>query len=777
MLLLFTPPTLTSLMDPMLAAAAFLFAVKIKDGLFVGNAASAHDDEFLSSNKITHIINCAALEVGNGYPVPGLQYLAFPWRDSETAVLIDAQGRNIEEICQFIRKAQKAEEGVLVQSLLGRSRCSVVVIAVLMKMYGWSLDSAVEFVRVKNIEMELKRSHIEQLQMYAYKLYQGGPAPMENILAPDLDEEVIAQFPPHQIVLRNTYFNSLTRSEDLEATIQELQGSGPGAVFSKRKPKKKLPPDPSKRRLTFSQPLIEMLEEGPRREPHLGDGAVQPTKSNLRRRGESAQGSSSGVVELPGGVAARNVPVSTTEDFSPLEEADPREANSPEGTEEDLTPQDPSESYMRMQSSNRRTTQKPLPVHHGKRGHTQGIAPVPVPVVFQPSMDAGQASLASSSTRYSSPAPRAMMAGKLGGRRDSGQDGESGGKSRTEADYGAGPESDLLFQRSSKRPLVTGEEADHGSSRMSRPQSAPVFSRRGSSPSPGPALSSVLTTGIPNRPSSGKSQQQGGSRVGIPRDQQQGYNSREHDQILARILEDTQKSLSLAEVHVVGPGIGSGGRKSRRVGSARRRPTPMRREHGNSGAHQASGLSVSGVRSSFESSGSDFGGPLMTRSQSAGGGGGGNTSRRISSAGPRNPQSAGSGSTNPVNSRNNGLVVGRPSSAGNPLNSGIGGSSIGSSAGAPRSRLADSPYATPPIRLPTPPRRPSSGGYERMDPTSGGIDSGGGGSGRPQSSGRRQTPLRRPSSGGGGGGGVSNSSQGASSRLFKPTASTMARYR
>ena len=54
---------------------------------------------------------------------------------------------------------------------------------------------------------------------------------------------------------------------------------------------------------------------------------------------------------------------------------------------------------------------------------------------------------------------RAMMAGKLGGRRDSGQDGESGGKSRTEADYGAGPESDLLFQRSSKRPLVTGEEA------------------------------------------------------------------------------------------------------------------------------------------------------------------------------------------------------------------------------------------------------------------------------------------------------------------------------
>lgn len=93
-----------------------------------------------------------------------------------------------------------------------------------------------------------------------------------------------------------------------------------------------------------------VLEEGPRREPHLGDGAVQPMKSNLRRRGESAQGSSSGVVELPGGVAARNVPVSTTEDFSPLEEADPREANSPEGTEEDLTPQDPSESYMRMQS-------------------------------------------------------------------------------------------------------------------------------------------------------------------------------------------------------------------------------------------------------------------------------------------------------------------------------------------------------------------------------------------------------------------------------------------
>ena len=36
-------------------------ATKIVDGLFLGDLESAHDVDFLVSNKVTHIINCLSL--------------------------------------------------------------------------------------------------------------------------------------------------------------------------------------------------------------------------------------------------------------------------------------------------------------------------------------------------------------------------------------------------------------------------------------------------------------------------------------------------------------------------------------------------------------------------------------------------------------------------------------------------------------------------------------------------------------------------------------------
>jgi hypothetical protein len=34
-------------------------AIKIKDGLFIGDEFAAQDLEFVVTNKVTHIINCA----------------------------------------------------------------------------------------------------------------------------------------------------------------------------------------------------------------------------------------------------------------------------------------------------------------------------------------------------------------------------------------------------------------------------------------------------------------------------------------------------------------------------------------------------------------------------------------------------------------------------------------------------------------------------------------------------------------------------------------------
>ena len=69
-------------------------AIKIKDGLFIGDEFAAQDLEFVMANKVTHIINCSGRQVPNHWEAIGVFYLKFNWMDQENQVLFDApQGR------------------------------------------------------------------------------------------------------------------------------------------------------------------------------------------------------------------------------------------------------------------------------------------------------------------------------------------------------------------------------------------------------------------------------------------------------------------------------------------------------------------------------------------------------------------------------------------------------------------------------------------------------------------------------------------------------------
>ena len=67
-------------------------AIKIKDGLFIGDSFAAQvsfyifycsylymyqDQEFVVANKVTHIINCAGKQVPNHWEGRGVVYLTF----------------------------------------------------------------------------------------------------------------------------------------------------------------------------------------------------------------------------------------------------------------------------------------------------------------------------------------------------------------------------------------------------------------------------------------------------------------------------------------------------------------------------------------------------------------------------------------------------------------------------------------------------------------------------------------------------------------------------
>lgn len=63
-----------------------LGAIKIKDGLFLGDHFASQDLDFLLTNKITHIINCAAKEIPNHYETAGIAYLSFFWPEADNQV-------------------------------------------------------------------------------------------------------------------------------------------------------------------------------------------------------------------------------------------------------------------------------------------------------------------------------------------------------------------------------------------------------------------------------------------------------------------------------------------------------------------------------------------------------------------------------------------------------------------------------------------------------------------------------------------------------------------
>lgn len=63
----------------LLACSADTMAAKVLDGLFIGDALSSFDVNFLVANKITRVVNCAGLDLDNQWRRLGIKYITFDW--------------------------------------------------------------------------------------------------------------------------------------------------------------------------------------------------------------------------------------------------------------------------------------------------------------------------------------------------------------------------------------------------------------------------------------------------------------------------------------------------------------------------------------------------------------------------------------------------------------------------------------------------------------------------------------------------------------------------
>lgn len=131
-------------------------AIKVKDGLFIGDEFAAQDLgnnnlsnilEFVVANKVTRVINTAGSQIPNHWEPIGVSYMTFAWEDNESQILFSETNSSLPaNIFKFIEEALEKSESVLVHSVWGQSRSSVVVSVYLMFKYNWHLSKVLEFL-------------------------------------------------------------------------------------------------------------------------------------------------------------------------------------------------------------------------------------------------------------------------------------------------------------------------------------------------------------------------------------------------------------------------------------------------------------------------------------------------------------------------------------------------------------------------------------------------------------------------------------------------------
>jgi len=104
-----------------------LGAVKIKDGVFIGDELAAQDLEFVVANKVTHIINCCGRNVPNHWESIGVVYLTYYWVDNENQIILDNKDVVANECFHFLDEALGNAESILIHSVRGQSRSCVVL--------------------------------------------------------------------------------------------------------------------------------------------------------------------------------------------------------------------------------------------------------------------------------------------------------------------------------------------------------------------------------------------------------------------------------------------------------------------------------------------------------------------------------------------------------------------------------------------------------------------------------------------------------------------------
>ncbi|CAD8139010.1 unnamed protein product [Paramecium pentaurelia] len=180
----------------------YIGAIKIKDGVFLGDQFASQDLEFIVTNKVSRIINCASKQISNHWESIGIIYLSLPWVDNDQQIIFQSD-ESINIAIKFIDDAVINGESVIVLSAKGHNRSVAVLCVYLMKKYRWTLYKTLQFMHNRRPDLEIKAHFFNQLLSIETRLQKlGYGAKTFNW------DEIYTQGDNDEIILRNTYLNS-----------------------------------------------------------------------------------------------------------------------------------------------------------------------------------------------------------------------------------------------------------------------------------------------------------------------------------------------------------------------------------------------------------------------------------------------------------------------------------------------------------------------------------------------------------------------------------------
>ncbi|CAD8207566.1 unnamed protein product [Paramecium octaurelia] len=185
-------------------------AIKVKDGLFIGDELASKDLEFVIQNKVTRIVNCAAKQLPCVFTNYGVTYLKFNWLENEQQILFPND--TVNEIYQFIEQAHSNGESVLVHSVRGQSRSCCALAAYFMRKYKWKLYKTLEFLNSRRPDLEIRASFYHQLTQLESKLSKKGEGGLSSSWQPHEEQDLPLE--EDEKLLRNTFMNAKSSPAD-----------------------------------------------------------------------------------------------------------------------------------------------------------------------------------------------------------------------------------------------------------------------------------------------------------------------------------------------------------------------------------------------------------------------------------------------------------------------------------------------------------------------------------------------------------------------------------